>query len=44
VAAMTQHSTDFEIEHTVPAADVLKDLPPTTQAQRLSKSSISGSC
>ena len=29
---MTQHSTAFEIERPVPAADALKDLPPTTQA------------
>src|SRR5882672_418758 len=32
VAAMTQHSTAFEIERPVPAADALKDLPPTTRA------------
>jgi membrane fusion protein (multidrug efflux system) len=29
---MTQHSTAFEIERPVPAADALKDLPPTTRA------------
>ena len=29
---MTQHSTAFEIERPVPAADALKDLPPITQA------------
>src|SRR5882724_143128 len=28
---MTQHSTAFEIERPVPAADALKDLPPTTR-------------
>jgi len=32
VAAMTQHSTAFEIERPVPAADALKDLRPTTRA------------
>src|SRR3981189_1799170 len=29
---MTQHSTAFEIERPVPAADALKDLPPTMRA------------
>jgi membrane fusion protein (multidrug efflux system) len=29
---MTQHSTAFEIERPVPAADALKDLPPATRA------------
>src|SRR5450631_2910723 len=29
---MTQHSTAFEIERPVPAADALKDPPPTTRA------------
>jgi membrane fusion protein (multidrug efflux system) len=29
---MTQHSTAFEIERPVPAADALMDLPPVTQA------------
>ncbi len=29
---MTKHSTTFEIERPVPAADALKDLPPTTRA------------
>jgi membrane fusion protein, multidrug efflux system len=29
---MTQHSTAFEIERPVPAADALKDLPPTIRA------------
>ena len=29
---MTKHSTAFEIERPVPAADALKDLPPTTRA------------
>ena len=29
---MTQHSTAFEIERPVPAADALKDLPPITRA------------
>src|ERR1700716_1125637 len=29
---MTQHSTAFEIERSVPAADALKDLPPATRA------------
>jgi membrane fusion protein (multidrug efflux system) len=29
---VTQHSTAFEIERPVPAADALKDLPPTTRA------------
>src|SRR6267378_190917 len=28
---MTQHSTAFEIERPVPAADALKDLPPATR-------------
>src|SRR5882724_11645604 len=32
VAAMTQHSTAFEIERPVPAADALTDLPPATRA------------
>ena len=29
---MTQHSSAFEIERPIPAADALKDLPPTTRA------------
>jgi len=34
---MTQHSTAFEIERPVPAADALKDLPPTTRAPAAAK-------
>src|SRR5229473_3214484 len=34
---MTQHSTAFEIERPVPAADALEDLPPPTQAPAVKK-------
>jgi membrane fusion protein (multidrug efflux system) len=34
---MTQHSTAFEIERPVPAADALKDLPPATRAPATAK-------
>src|ERR1700730_6929615 len=34
---MTQHSTAFEIERPVPAADALKDLPPATRAPTTGK-------
>ena len=34
---MTQHSTAFEFERPVPAADALKDLPPTTRAPAAAK-------
>jgi hypothetical protein len=41
---MTQHSSAFEIRRPIPAADALKDLPPTTRAPGGQTHSISTSC